>query len=153
VKYKRLERFASPWLNIFLENPVVPYDQSENLNCSCCPKHCSQLHCLHGCELFSTTPRHPEYSPQTNSDNKGKDIDDTDRAYDQPPFSAAVAEYPWWQPLLNDSSQELQLNLANCTVNCLRSLSSASSNPFTLNPMSQGMTSPGMGMAFSITGL
>ncbi|KAK5127226.1 hypothetical protein LTR85_008588 [Meristemomyces frigidus] len=45
-------------------------------------------------------------------------------AYDEPPFSAAIAE---WQPLLNQSEQESQLmttlNLANCsTINCLRSL-------------------------------
>jgi carboxylesterase type B len=47
--------------------------------------------------------------------------------YDQPPFRAAIAEYPWWQPFFNDSSQEIQLfnvlNLAGCTnVNCLRAL-------------------------------
>jgi len=58
--------------------------------------------------------------------------------YDQPPFRAAIAEYPWyshspsclmyrWQPYMNESSQEVQLfnvlNLANCTnLNCLRSL-------------------------------
>jgi carboxylesterase type B len=51
-------------------------------------------------------------------------------AYDQPPFRGAVAEYPWWQPLLNDSSQELQLfnvlNLAKCNdLNCLRGMTSA----------------------------
>lgn len=46
-----------------------------------------------------------------------------------PPFRAAIAEYPWWQPLLNDSTQELQyryaLNASGCDdLNCLRGLSS-----------------------------
>jgi hypothetical protein len=50
-------------------------------------------------------------------------------AYDTPPFRAAVAEYPLWQPLLNASSQEYQfidvLTSANCSdLNCLRGLSS-----------------------------
>ena len=50
-------------------------------------------------------------------------------AYDEPPFSAAIAEYPWWQPMLNQSQQETQLfqtlQLANCSsVQCLRELSS-----------------------------
>lgn len=45
-----------------------------------------------------------------------------------PPFRAAIAEYPWWQPLLNASTQERQyrlaLNAANCAdINCLRGLS------------------------------
>lgn len=47
-----------------------------------------------------------------------------------PPFRAAIAEYPWWQPLLNDSTQELQYRLAldasGCDgVACLRGLSEA----------------------------
>ena len=47
--------------------------------------------------------------------------------YDDPPFSAAIAEYPWWQPLLNASTQERQyftaLQLSGCAdLNCLRSL-------------------------------
>lgn len=47
-----------------------------------------------------------------------------------PPFRAAIAEYPWWQPLLNDSTQELQyqlaLDAAGCDgVSCLRGLSEA----------------------------
>lgn len=69
-------------------------------------------------------------------------------AYDEPPFSGAIAEYPWyvisndlydreltlrtrrWQPLLNSSEQETQLSttfsLSNCsTITCLRSLSSS----------------------------
>lgn len=46
------------------------------------------------------------------------------------PFRAAIAEYPWWQPLLNASTQELQyryaLNAASCEdLNCLRGLSTA----------------------------
>lgn len=45
-----------------------------------------------------------------------------------PPFRAAIAEYPWWQPLLNRSTQELQyryaLDAAGCAdLNCLRGLS------------------------------
>lgn len=49
---------------------------------------------------------------------------------DVPPFRAAIAEYPWWQPFLNASSQEQQyqttLQLAGCSnLACLRSLSSA----------------------------
>src|SRR5271169_3010898 len=49
-------------------------------------------------------------------------------ALDTPPFRAAIAEYPWWQPFLSDASQEVQLSnvltVANCKdVNCLRSLS------------------------------
>lgn len=47
-----------------------------------------------------------------------------------PPFRAAIAEYPWWQPLLNSSTQERQYDLAlqasGCgDINCLRRLSSA----------------------------
>lgn len=53
-----------------------------------------------------------------------------DDAAGPPPFRAAVAEYPWWQPLLNDSTQELQYRLAleaaGCDgVACLRGLSEA----------------------------
>lgn len=45
----------------------------------------------------------------------------------EPPFRAAIAEYPWWQPLLNESTQELQYRLAldasGCSgINCLRDL-------------------------------
>jgi carboxylesterase type B len=48
-------------------------------------------------------------------------------AVDLPPFRAAIAEYPWWQPLLAPSLQERQyrtaLDLANCKdLTCLRSL-------------------------------
>lgn len=47
-----------------------------------------------------------------------------------PPFRAAIAEYPWWQPLLNRSTQELQYRLAlgaaGCGgLNCLRELDAA----------------------------
>lgn len=50
-------------------------------------------------------------------------------ACDEPPFSATIAEFPWWQPLLNQSQQDIQfsgaLRLANCSsVQCLRELSS-----------------------------
>lgn len=46
-----------------------------------------------------------------------------------PPFRAAIAEYPWWQPYHNDTILELQyrglLLAANCTnLFCLRGLSS-----------------------------
>ncbi|ROW07763.1 hypothetical protein VMCG_03431 [Cytospora schulzeri] len=46
-----------------------------------------------------------------------------------PPFRAAIAEFPWWQPLLNTSMQELQYGLAlqasGCgDIHCLRGLSS-----------------------------
>ncbi|KAK6429473.1 hypothetical protein LTR95_014381 [Oleoguttula sp. CCFEE 5521] len=51
-------------------------------------------------------------------------------AYDVPPFSAAIAEYPWWQPLLIQLQQDTQLftalRLSNCTsVSCLRGLAAA----------------------------
>lgn len=50
-------------------------------------------------------------------------------AVDKPPFRAAIAEYPWWQPLMNTTTQESQyqtvLRLANCKgLECLRSASS-----------------------------
>lgn len=49
--------------------------------------------------------------------------------FGSPPFRAAIAEYPWWQPLLNASTQELQYDLTlqafGCRdLNCLRGLSS-----------------------------
>lgn len=48
-------------------------------------------------------------------------------AVDTAPFAAAIAEYPWWQPLLNQSEQDSQLftafQLSNCSsVTCLRGL-------------------------------
>jgi len=72
-------------------------------------------------------------------------------AYDDPPFSAAIAEYPWWQPLLNASSQERQyitaLALSNCSdLACLRSL--PSDNLQTLNQAVQNASYPGPGNGF-----
>ena len=72
-------------------------------------------------------------------------------AYDEPPFSAAIAEYPWWQPLLNASTQERQyftaLTLSNCSdLDCLRSLSSESLQ--TLNQAVQNASYPGPGNGF-----
>ncbi|KAK5174314.1 uncharacterized protein LTR77_001394 [Saxophila tyrrhenica] len=48
-------------------------------------------------------------------------------AFDQPPFSAAIAEYPWFQQLLNQSEQQIQysnvLQLSGCSsITCLRGL-------------------------------
>ncbi|EMC93600.1 hypothetical protein BAUCODRAFT_142062 [Baudoinia panamericana UAMH 10762] len=74
-------------------------------------------------------------------------------AYDQPPFSAAIPEYPWWQPLLNQSEQDLQFNtalrLSNCSsVSCLRSLSSATLA--TLNQAVENASYPTAGDAFGV---
>lgn len=49
---------------------------------------------------------------------------------ENPPFRAVVSEYPWWQPLYNQSYLNTQYNdflsLNNCTdLACLRSVSSA----------------------------
>ncbi|KAK0255618.1 hypothetical protein B0A54_10937 [Friedmanniomyces endolithicus] len=60
-------------------------------------------------------------------------------AYDEPPFSAAIAEYPWWQQFLNQSEQEMQFNtalrLSNCSsVTCLRSI-----DTLALAALSQGV--------------
>lgn len=46
-----------------------------------------------------------------------------------PPFRAVIAEYPWWQPMYNESYLNTQYNnflqLTNCTnLACLRGLSS-----------------------------
>ncbi|OJD30820.1 alpha beta-hydrolase [Diplodia corticola] len=51
-------------------------------------------------------------------------------AFDQPPFSAAIPEYPWWIPMLTGSTQERQfrtaLQLSNCSdLACLRALESS----------------------------
>ncbi|TKA74593.1 hypothetical protein B0A49_03660 [Cryomyces minteri] len=67
-------------------------------------------------------------------------------AFDQPPFSAAIPEYPWWQPLLNSSSQEQQysnaLLAANCTnLACLRSKDSATLQ--FVNQRAQNISYPG----------
>lgn len=74
-------------------------------------------------------------------------------AYDSPPFSAAIAEYPWWQPLLNASIQERQsfttLRLSNCSdLNCLRSLPSATLQ--TLNQAVQNVSYPGPGDGYGV---
>ena len=71
--------------------------------------------------------------------------------YDEPPFSAAIAEYPWWQPLLNASTQERQyftaLQLASCSdLNCLRSLSSSTLE--NLNQGDQNASYPGPGNGY-----
>ncbi|KAK3673376.1 hypothetical protein LTR78_006609 [Recurvomyces mirabilis] len=68
-------------------------------------------------------------------------------AVDTPPFSAAIAEYPWWQPLLNVSQQESQyyntLRLSNCSsIDCLRSLSSQTLE--TLNQQVQDAAYPSL---------
>lgn len=71
-------------------------------------------------------------------------------ATDTPPFRAAIAEYPWWQPFLNESSQELQLsnvlNLAKCNnVDCLRSLSSSAIQAVHVQSYIAGYMQPGYG--------
>lgn len=73
--------------------------------------------------------------------------------YDQPPFSGAIAEYPWWQPLLNQSEQEFQyyntLKLSGCSsVNCLRSLSIDQLE--TLNQAEQNASYPGPGVGYGV---
>jgi carboxylesterase type B len=72
---------------------------------------------------------------------------------DDPPFSAAIAEYPWWQPLLNASTQDRQyftaLRLANCSdLNCLRSLS-AETLQF-VNQADQNASYPGPGAGYGV---
>src|SRR5271154_6578329 len=71
-------------------------------------------------------------------------------AFDNPPFRAAIAEYPWWQPFLSDTSQELQLSnvltLANCkNVNCLRSLSASAIQSVDIQSYKTGYMQPGYG--------
>lgn len=71
-------------------------------------------------------------------------------AFDSPPFSGAIAEYPWWQPLMNSSSRQLQyesiLGLTNCTtLDCLRSLPSAQLQQANSNSMNTTYPSPGYG--------
>ena len=68
--------------------------------------------------------------------------------YDEPPFRAAIAEYPWWQPLLNASTQERQyvsaLQAAGCgDLNCLRGLSASALQ--TVNQKDQNVSYPGPG--------
>ncbi|KAK5452737.1 hypothetical protein LTS15_006885 [Exophiala xenobiotica] len=69
------------------------------------------------------------------------------------PFAAAIADHPWWQPLANRSTQEMQYNtalkLSNCSdLNCLRSLPSE-----TLGVLNQAVinaTYPGPGNAYGV---
>ena len=73
--------------------------------------------------------------------------------YDEPPFSAAIAEYPWWQPFLNQSEQEIQLfntfQLSNCSsLNCLRSLPTSTLD--SLNQAVQNASYPGPGDGYGV---
>ncbi|QIW96956.1 hypothetical protein AMS68_002474 [Peltaster fructicola] len=77
-------------------------------------------------------------------------------AYDTPPFSAAIAEYPWWQPFANASEQESQyfaaLRLSNCTtLACLRGLSS--STVATLSQAVENATYPGPDAGYGVYSL
>ncbi|KAL1637883.1 hypothetical protein SLS56_000440 [Neofusicoccum ribis] len=72
-------------------------------------------------------------------------------AFDQPPFSAAIPEYPWWSPLLSPSAQEKQFRLSlsagNCTdLACLRSLESTDLQ--FINQNVQNISYPGPGNGF-----
>ena len=74
-------------------------------------------------------------------------------AYDQPPFSGAIAEYPWWQPLLNQSEQEFQyynvLQLSGCSsVTCLRGLSIDRLEY--LNQAAENASYPGPGVGYGV---
>jgi len=73
--------------------------------------------------------------------------------YDTPPFRAAIAEYPWWQPLLNASTQDLQyvtaLKLAGCGgLNCLRSLDAETLQ--LVNQRDQNVSYPGPGLGYGV---
>ena len=70
-----------------------------------------------------------------------------------PPFSAAIAEYPWWQPLLNTREQGRQyftaLNLAGVNdLNGLRSL--PSSTLAYLNQADINASYPGPGAGYGV---
>jgi len=70
-----------------------------------------------------------------------------------PPFSAAIAEYPWIQPPLNKTTQERQfsytLALSNCTdLKCLRSKSSATLG--VVNQAVQEAAYPGPGDGYGL---
>lgn len=70
-----------------------------------------------------------------------------------PPFSGAIAEYPWWQPLLNQSEQEFQyynaLQISGCSsVTCLRGLSASSLE--NLNQAVQNASYPGPGVGYGV---
>ena len=74
-------------------------------------------------------------------------------AYDLPPFSGAIAEYPWWQPLLNQSEQETQyynaLRLSGCAdVTCLRNL--PINQLETLNQAVINASYPGPGVGYGV---
>ncbi|PSR78386.1 Alpha/Beta hydrolase protein [Coniella lustricola] len=67
-----------------------------------------------------------------------------------PPFRAAIPEYPWWQPLLNKSTQELQyrlaLDAAGCAdIACLRGLSAAALTEAGQADFNQSYPGPGDG--------
>ncbi|KAF2138080.1 uncharacterized protein K452DRAFT_277819 [Aplosporella prunicola CBS 121167] len=71
-------------------------------------------------------------------------------AFDKPPFSAAIVEYPWWQPLPSISTQETQfhtvLDIANCTsLSCLRSQPSSVLQFANQHAMNVSYPSPGTG--------
>ncbi|KAB2577656.1 Carboxylesterase patB [Lasiodiplodia theobromae] len=72
-------------------------------------------------------------------------------AFDQPPFSAAIPEYPWWTPFLSESGQERQyratLQLGNCSdLACLRKLES--SDLQLINQRVSNITYPSPGYGF-----
>lgn len=73
--------------------------------------------------------------------------------YDTPPFSAAIADHPWWQPLANRSTQDLQYNtvldLAGCSdLSCLRGLSSETLG--NINQAAINVSYPGPGDAYGV---
>ena len=74
-------------------------------------------------------------------------------AYDEPPFSAAIAEYPWWQPLLNASEQEIQFanTLQDANVTSLEGLRSLSSERLaTINQQVLNTSYPGPGYGYGV---
>ncbi|OCK73895.1 alpha/beta-hydrolase [Lepidopterella palustris CBS 459.81] len=67
-----------------------------------------------------------------------------------PPFAGAIAGYPWWQPLLNSTTQETQYNtalqLSKCAdLRCLRSLSGEALANVGQGDMNVSSSSPGLG--------
>ncbi|KAL0259593.1 hypothetical protein SLS55_005330 [Diplodia seriata] len=75
-------------------------------------------------------------------------------AFDQPPFSAAIPEYPWWIPMLSGSTQERQfrtaLQITNCSdLTCLRGLET--SDVQFINQRVLNMTYPGPQYGFGST--
>lgn len=72
---------------------------------------------------------------------------------DSPPFSAAIAEYPWWQPFANASEQERvyfeALKLSNCsTLACLRGVPSSALT--TLDQAVQNASYPGPDAGYGV---